>query len=964
MANITKHKRSRSIVSFLLACSMLTSTFIVDGQSVFALGEAREAVIVNDLEGHGHLEFITAGIEENTNKQEASEESNSDSGLLTADPAKVTPVQIDENGNVILMDDTGEQSSGNDGSQSIDLGNGFSIELDQDGNVIEPEAVDSTVVSSETVESEIVDAESDVNGEEDSEETAVSEENRSADDLVSEDVSGDTTTDSESENEALTDNVPDVNVVQENTVPAEDKRTFMSGDSIVVKAVPDDGYYLNTIKIVTSNNKSISYNITDENYITFRMPTKDIRISATFSDKKTRITTDNSVVDTQTYILSNIDHKYIDSVDKWEEANIIKVSQTIASRAEFYAAGRSVTLNDMFPDDGIRESLSSAFIHAQETAAVLYDVNADSDYYIAYVDTLHDDADVEISDYVFSRINVNGEILTGCYLDVDTGIAYIPKSILTDETSEGVQVQLLNTYEKMFEDGNAPELSTNIIIRRDSKIVERGIISADIYDSDVSAKLPVDYADIKDGRVSISVDINGVTMTDDFYMIDEDSVLTLPVGIINIESIVVDINEVSGAIGSTFDSVTGQVVAKGTTWTDSDKITDSSVTTPGAWRVYAGCYKYLKKGASITSTSGMSNYEALNYADAGTLAKGYYRYTKSADGSFFTSIYNFAYNSSAITKLAKRGSYTGDNGIATSNVWFPYSVSIGSGKLSLSGGLNVGLASSQTFRLTCVHHSKEVAYAADGTQVGDGVTNPLGEKGTKKWKLVILNVDTNKSRLAIGIVTSAYQGGQAGGGVFTVPYEIPVRVTKGVNADADRYQKYSYNGSYNTTTDGVTRGIHTYYPYYADGLVLWISKSTAPTSAIAKVVMNNNHTAGSSGNILFGIKSVSDANTSDNVVTSGDYIYLPEGTGITITEVDYPNNRSDSTGGATINDRTLPVDCGLRLPYGNDNTTYSIGSKTISDPTDAQLKDKNLKVTYRTTRTVKGHDGMLSITFL
>lgn len=92
-----------------------------------------------------------------------------------------------------------------------------------------------------------------------------------------------------------------------------------------------------------------------------------------------------------------------------------------------------------------REDLADYCAGQMETIVPLYLVNEDDDYFISYVNTMQRDTRARVIDWDFANANFDGEVLSDCIYDKDTGLAYIPKKDALD--SEGiplgkVQVQL------------------------------------------------------------------------------------------------------------------------------------------------------------------------------------------------------------------------------------------------------------------------------------------------------------------------------------------------------------------------------------------------------------------------------------------------------------------------------------------------------------------------------------------
>ena len=99
------------------------------------------------------------------------------------------------------------------------------------------------------------------------------------------------------------------------------------------------------------------------------------------------------------------------------------------------------TINNLFYGEQL-----DAFIMMNDFASVLYDLDENSDYYVAIANTLYDDPTYQVTDHCFAYTNMNGETVSDCIYDSETGLVYIPKKY-TEENKNGVgmntQVELL-----------------------------------------------------------------------------------------------------------------------------------------------------------------------------------------------------------------------------------------------------------------------------------------------------------------------------------------------------------------------------------------------------------------------------------------------------------------------------------------------------------------------------------------
>jgi len=101
-----------------------------------------------------------------------------------------------------------------------------------------------------------------------------------------------------------------------------------------------------------------------------------------------------------------------------------------------------VTFDEMQMSDG---AWFDSFITMYLTSVPLYSLSTESNYFVAFVDTLLGNPDVNVSDYVFALNTNTGEAVSGRF-DASTGLAYIPRELFVNGDTfylGRVQVQLL-----------------------------------------------------------------------------------------------------------------------------------------------------------------------------------------------------------------------------------------------------------------------------------------------------------------------------------------------------------------------------------------------------------------------------------------------------------------------------------------------------------------------------------------
>lgn len=140
----------------------------------------------------------------------------------------------------------------------------------------------------------------------------------------------------------------------------------------------------------------------------------------------------------ESYIRDNLDSKYV-NYDHMAIASGIMVKQTFFDKDKL--DGRSSI--DQIMDS---KDVDIVMISQMATLIPVYDVDTSSDYFVTYIDTMHNDSRSYVLDYCFARNNLYGESLNDCVYDYDTGIAYIPKAYFLDSDGklllDEIQVQI------------------------------------------------------------------------------------------------------------------------------------------------------------------------------------------------------------------------------------------------------------------------------------------------------------------------------------------------------------------------------------------------------------------------------------------------------------------------------------------------------------------------------------------
>lgn len=285
-------------------------------------------------------------------------------------------------------------------------------------------------------------------------------------------------------------------------------KNIRKGDIVELDVLPEAGYEVETIYIVNEKGKSVTYSYKNSK-ISFTMPRSSVTIKVLFTNELTNIVTDDSVVDNYTYIKSNINKDYA-TFNKWESINSIVIKQTILDKSLFDKYNLPVTMENLnICKDDI--PMFTALLDFQIANSIIYNIDDNSDYYVSFIDTLHND-EIEVTDYAVANNNILGEELEGNYYDYNTGILYIKKdyvkilnisddySIINKNDINNIQVQLLQTY---VNDDTSHNIELIINDNKNVLDIQSSTLNVNQYDSTINIKLS-DNTTI-DNNFSISI---------------------------------------------------------------------------------------------------------------------------------------------------------------------------------------------------------------------------------------------------------------------------------------------------------------------------------------------------------------------------------------------------------------------------------------------------------------------------
>lgn len=497
----------RRVTSFLTALGMSFSALSSSAGVVFAdSGGKAVATIVNDSE-HGELAFVA-----NDNFEDV----YVDVPISEADLLSYS----------FNLDDTGEVVAEEVTPESIDISSTLEVstiestseETTEAIEVTEPETSEATENVETTESTEAV-----TEGETENATVETSEATETTEAVTETETSPETEAvveateqkiDAAPVEEVVEDSVEETEATVQYTKvldPNSKLISYRTGVDVVV--TPDAGYDVENIYVVTSEGKSVVYRYRD-GVIHFNMAKNDVTIRATFTDIVNEVEPDDYIDDLATYIKSNLDSKFV-TKNKWEPVDAIRVKYLTVDNKIMNDYNVPLTLDGF----DTTENAQMALVNFMQSTVLVYDVDSNSNYYVAFVDLLKDDDEIVVNDYLWAKNNDNGEVLSDYYLDTNTGLVYLNKekirTSMINDTNENdyvigqTQFQILGGY--VSENYSH---SINYVVTDNTNTISTtsGTINVDTYDIYTSIKLADNDKALQALRnAQIVVNLNGVT---------------------------------------------------------------------------------------------------------------------------------------------------------------------------------------------------------------------------------------------------------------------------------------------------------------------------------------------------------------------------------------------------------------------------------------------------------------------
>lgn len=326
---------------------------------------------------------------------------------------------------------------------------------------------------------------------------------------------------------------------------SKDVKKYKSGETVVVNYTVAKDYVIDRITVVTKDGVAINTKDSGSS-LKFTMPNADVSVLVTILPAKTErepLDVKKDTVDpTLSYILENMDSKYVGSGDKLNVADIMTLALTVIESGDV----KTETLDGLWLEDANNDGIADnwrSVVNQTQSQALLYEVAQDSKYFVGFIDTLGTD-DVKLVDWLAGQNSTDGIVYDDIVFDETTGLIYVPKTYrIVDEDGtayiDSIRTQILYVVKDRTE--AKAEFNLNVTVDGlKGKFENSGTVQADIGLLDTTIQLTKNKTalnSIKNGA-KIVIALNGVEIGPEMYEFDSyDGKLTLMVAPTSVDTL-------------------------------------------------------------------------------------------------------------------------------------------------------------------------------------------------------------------------------------------------------------------------------------------------------------------------------------------------------------------------------------------------------------------------------------------
>lgn len=305
------------------------------------------------------------------------------------------------------------------------------------------------------------------------------------------------------------------------------------------------------------------------------------------------------------YIRDNLN---LDLVGKYDYLGPISTMRVKQSLYDNNALFDRTDIDDLMTDFNYPDYFLMQF----ETVVPIYAVNDDTDYLVAYVNTMQQDSRARIMDWDFAENNFDGILLDDCIYDKDTGLAYIPRHNIMEGDNyylDKIQVQLAQAidFNAKYTESVAMAGSSEDVVTADACSMFEEYPTFDVG------------ADMDES--SLEVYMNGLPIDKEFYQYDSSNgILTINHSPAIVSSVYVKGEQSKSLLSSFLSTLFGLKSVKAVDrWTDMKSLGTATTKSglddlrPGNLLNARGAYVYGGIGDLIANGYNATNDESKYY---------------------------------------------------------------------------------------------------------------------------------------------------------------------------------------------------------------------------------------------------------------------------------------------------------------------------------------------------------------
>ncbi|MBQ9062420.1 MAG: VaFE repeat-containing surface-anchored protein [Eubacterium sp.] len=208
------------------------------------------------------------------------------------------------------------------------------------------------------------------------------------------------------------------------------------------------------------------------------------------------------------YLLEHVDENYTKK-DFLQVVNLMNAQQTLFSAAYL---PEGTALDQAMTEDRYLDHWLGSYRYI----VPVYWMSETSDYYVAFLNTMQNDANASVRDVSFAENNTAGNAVSGCIFDRDTGIVYIPAALYHTAEDAGamqigtIQAQLLQAVSGTA-DGTEAASVCEVLTGRE-KTLTAETAAEPVLDLKTTVQTA---AGMNPGKLQVAV--NGLPLTEDYY---------------------------------------------------------------------------------------------------------------------------------------------------------------------------------------------------------------------------------------------------------------------------------------------------------------------------------------------------------------------------------------------------------------------------------------------------------------